>query len=918
MVRLENSPEIVQRIIKELTEMYTCFTSPDRSINIFHCLIEMNDQSVYQEIQEFLKSDNRSDKKLSEIHCSALAYMLLMSEEVLDELDLKKYNTSIEGRRRLIPVVRNCRMVRLFECDSFYCKAVATALKSNPSHLRELYLSTENHIQDSNAKLLPAALGSPHCRLEILRFHTGMQQDYLSFVLSALKSSTHLRELDLSDNILSYESMKHLSEFVESRHCKLEILRLQNCGLWEISCASLASAVTSNPCSLRELDLSKNRSFWNSLVKTLFNENCKTNWRLEILRLRFCTLLKSCCVAMASALKSTFSNIKELDLSYSMFVQDSEDDLLSELMSLESKNQLESLTMKSCRLTDRSCAFLASALSSPFSKVRELDLSNNELQDSGVELLSAGLESPHCRLETLRLCSCELSESCYASLRFPHHLKELDLSENNLQDSGVELLCDSLKSPDCELETLRLMDCRLSEKDFPFLVSALKSNPSRLKNLDLSDNKLQDSAVTLLSDFLQSSDCELVTLRLDNCGLSEISCTFLASALKSNALRDLDLSHNALKDSGVKLLFSGLESPNCRLQTLRMVCCEITEESCTYLVSGLKYNSCLRELDLSENNLQDSGMRVLSAGLENCSLQTLRLVICQLTDISASLASAPKSSSLPLKELELSYNKLQDSGMKLLCDFLESPHSSLEILGLESCELSDTSCTFLAPALRKPKSNLSGLKELDLSHNNLQDTGVQRLSDGLGNVNCRLKILRMNNCSLTEASCASLASALKSNPSHLTELELSHNDLKDSGVKLLSLGLESPHCRLQTLRLRYCNLTGDSYGVLKKALWYNPSHLRELDLSFNEVESIRIDYDYVGFNPGIQPCKLETVRFTRSHFSIDNSGDLIQALRYKKSSLKELDLSFDLNSPVKVLFELLESPLHALETLRTD
>ncbi|TKS66014.1 NACHT, LRR and PYD domains-containing protein 12 [Collichthys lucidus] len=380
----------------------------------------------------------------------------------------------------------------------------------------------------------------------------------------------------------------------------------------------------------------------------------------------------------------------------------------------------------------------------------------------------------------------EETPSAERSINLFHCLNELN------DRSLVEQIQQSLSSGSLSTE-------ELSPAQWAALVFILLSSDKDLDVFDLKKFSASEEALLRLLPVIKASKKAL----LSGCLITEEGCTSLASALSSNPshLRELDLSYNHPGDSGVKLLSAGLEDPHWRLDTLRLSDCDLSERSCEALSSVLSsQSSSLKDLDLSNNDLQDSGVKLLSAGLESphCTLESLRLSCCLITEEGCtSLASALSSNPSHLRELDLSYNHPGDSGVKQLSAGLEDPHWRLDTLRLSDCDLSERSCEALSSVL---SSQSSSLKDLDLSKNDLQDSGVKLLSAGLESPHCTLESLRLSGCLITEEGCTSLASALSSNPSHLRELDLSYNHPGDSGVKLLSAGLEDPHWRLDTLR----------------------------------------------------------------------------------------------------------------------
>ncbi|KAK1784302.1 hypothetical protein P4O66_019952, partial [Electrophorus voltai] len=357
-------------------------------------------------------------------------------------------------------------------------------------------------------------------------------------------------------------------------------------------------------------------------------------------------------------------------------------------------------------------------------------------------------------------------------------------SSSHSKEETVKYIKEKISDSPSTEKSINLFHC-LNELNEHSLVQEVQTYLSRGSNSGLHGARLSPAQWSALAFVLLNSEEELDEFDLRKYDPSEECLLRLLPVVKASR----------------KAILSG---------------CGLTEESCKSFTSVLQTENSLRELEINNNDLQNSGVEQLCAGLKSshCKLEILRLSGCGLIEESCKSLTSVLQTENSLRELEMNNNDLQNSGVEQLCAGLKSSHCKLEILSLAICNLGENAYENLASALQLPNSLL---RELDLSNNDMNNSGVEQLSAGLKSSHCKLEILRLSGCLVTEEGCSSLASALRSNPSHLKELDLTYNHPGESGVKLLSARLEDPHCRLETLRVEHAGEIRIKRGIRKYA-----------------------------------------------------------------------------------------------------
>ena len=700
-----------------------------------------------------------TDKAINEL------LITLCENRSLVEFSLIKSHILPTSTNKIMKILKNIHTIKSFKmCNCDITDEIADNLKaifecnSTTETLVNLDISHNIVKKDAAIKIIKALKDC--CNLKVYRINgNNITDEAATYIKEILLKNVYLVEIDVTSNMLSPFTGKDLFSALKD-NVSLQVCNIGDCMITENTTAKIAMIISKSP-DLKELDVSNNHlkaAEALRIAQALQSVNC-----LQVFKVSK-HLINETTVNDMTTFLSNNPDLVHLDISFSLLTSGA----IKLIRSLQNRPLLKVLKLSNCKITHTAAEELACVIKT--TSLVELDVSHNLLLAVGIILISRALKDLK-SLRILNISNCGITTKAVdylmSALLTLNELRELDMSSNTgIASSEISKLLIVALQNTSTICTLKINCCEF------YLNTHLKeignSIVTRMSCLELCNNKLDVHELLENTTTLQILDISRCYWKIDNNVAKKLS----RRILQNHHLIKLNVSHNILMIMASIRLAKALQSIE-TLQTLIMNNCGITDDAAEDIATVISHNLFLKELNVSYNKLTRVGTTKIFNSLKDIRyLRILKVASCGITKRDFHEKFTASSFTFHLQELDVSDNKIIADGttiLSYLCSF-----NSMQTLRIVNCNITDKDVDILTSIL----SNTYALTHLEVHRNKFSAEGISKLLTSLGMLS-GIRTLKLSDCLLKGTTSCKLASAIKSN-SRLTHLELLHGYFMDS------------------------------------------------------------------------------------------------------------------------------------------
>ena len=299
-------------------------------------------------------------------------------------------------------------------------------------------------------------------------------------------------------------------------------------------------------------------------------------------------------------------------------------------------------------------------------------------------------------------------------------ISRLNLARNNLGDLGIEILMKAIKNS-MSLISLNISSNNITYKGGQIIFEDLSEQQSiidlnissiegtnrnhlnylgviniekffnknkYIEKLNLSGNSIKDEGFISICKALKDNK-NLEILNISNNDIHSQGLTQGLNLITSCKITSLNLSQNKLQDTGIKILSNSLQYfPN--LCKLNLSYCGFEFNGFEYLIKSLSSFKTISNLNISGNNLKSKNFEKIRSFLESNSIKNLNIAKCSLGNDSANILGECLSNNETNRKLNISGNKISDIGFKSFVKIF-SHNSNIECFDCSQNLITDAS-----------------------------------------------------------------------------------------------------------------------------------------------------------------------------------------------------------------------------------